>query len=101
MANDEINYRRFFDIFEYAGIRSEKKEVFEAVHALTCGFVHQGCVQALRIDHIDGLWDPEQYLLDIQKFCTKENFLYVIAEKILTGDEKLRAEWKTSGNCRV
>lgn len=95
VANDEINYRRFFDIFEYAGIRVEKKEVFEAVHVLVGEFVKKGWVDGLRIDHIDGLWDPEQYLQDLQEWCKPP---YLIAEKILLGSEKLRKEWPFQGS---
>lgn len=97
VANDEINYRRFFDIFDYAGIRTEKPEVFEAAHALICSFVKKKWVSGLRIDHIDGLWDPDQYLLDIQKYCSENSSLYVIVEKILISNEKLRSEWKIQG----
>lgn len=90
VANDEINYRRFFDIFEYAGIRVEKREVFEAAHRLVGEFVKKGSVDGLRIDHIDGLWDPEQYLQNLQEWCKPP---YLVAEKILVGNEKLRTEW--------
>lgn len=97
VANDEINYRRFFDIFDYAGIRMEKLEVFEAAHALIVSLIQKGWVKGLRIDHIDGLWDPEQYLSDLQKYFAQNGEPYVLVEKILIGNEKLRPEWKTQG----
>lgn len=97
VANDEINFRRFFDIFEYAGIRTENLHVFQAVHELICSFIEKKWIKGLRIDHIDGLWDPEKYLQEIQKYCQEGESLYVIAEKILIGNEKLRIEWQTQG----
>lgn len=111
VANDEINYRRFFDIFNYAGIRTEKSDVFNAIHSLVFDLVKKKFINGLRIDHIDGLLDPEQYLQDLQKHCepqtnngsfeSGENLqkkpLYIVVEKILTGDEKLRPEWAIHG----
>lgn len=95
VANDEINFRRFFDIVDYAGIRTENPEVFKATHALASDLVQKKWVDGLRIDHIDGLWDPEEYLLNLRQ-CSEQS-LYVIAEKILTGNEKLRREWLLHG----
>ena len=66
VASDEINYRRFFDINGLAAIRVEDPEVFQAVHAMVVRFHRQGWVDALRIDHPDGLLDPRQYFQDLQ-----------------------------------
>lgn len=96
VANDEINYRRFFDIFEYAGIRTEKPEVFDSIHQLIFTFIEKGFIQGLRIDHIDGLYDPYEYLTKIYK-NQNDKFLYVVAEKILTGTEKLPNIWPLNG----
>lgn len=93
VANDEINYRRFFDIFEYASIRMEKKEVFDAVHQLIFDYVQQGRIQGLRIDHIDGLWDPSTYL----KNLFEKTNTFIIVEKILTGNENLPNTWSVQG----
>jgi (1->4)-alpha-D-glucan 1-alpha-D-glucosylmutase len=71
VAADEINYRRFFDINELAAIRVEEPEVFYAVHELVFRLVKEGHVTGLRIDHIDGLHDPEQYLRHLQGGCRK------------------------------
>lgn len=96
VANDEINYRRFFDIFEYAGIRTEKTEVFDSIHQLIFTFIEKGYIQGLRIDHIDGLYDPYEYLTKIYK-NQEDKCLYVVAEKILTGTEKLPSQWPLNG----
>lgn len=100
VANDEINYRRFFEIFEYAGIRTENPEVFEATHALIFKFIEKGFIDGVRIDHVDGLWDPEKYLKDVFDYSNKlrgEDFLYMVVEKILIGNEKLIPEWPVQG----
>jgi (1->4)-alpha-D-glucan 1-alpha-D-glucosylmutase len=69
VAADEINYRRFFDINELAAIRVEDPQVFAAVHELILRLIEQGFVTGLRIDHVDGLFDPVQYLGDLQAAC--------------------------------
>ncbi|HEY6400331.1 MAG TPA: malto-oligosyltrehalose synthase, partial [Blastocatellia bacterium] len=71
VAADEINYRRFFDINELAAIRVEEPEVFAAVHELVFRLIKEGHITGLRIDHIDGLQDPEQYLRHLQGGCRK------------------------------
>ncbi len=108
VAADEINYRRFFDINELAAIRVEDPAVFSAVHGLILKLVHQGHITGLRVDHPDGLFDPDQYFRDLQRGAagesqdTTENEhpekpFYVVAEKILTGDEHMRSAWAISG----
>ena len=110
VASDEINYRRFFDINDLAAIRVEEPRVFEAVHELIFQLMREGAVTGLRIDHIDGLYDPDQYLLDLQKAFTnavavsgrsagpraKKN-CYVVVEKILNRNEQLREGWQAHG----
>jgi len=65
-AREEINYRRFFDISDLIGVRVEDPRAFEATHTLVLRFVQEGKVTGLRIDHIDGLYDPLQYLRQLQ-----------------------------------
>jgi (1->4)-alpha-D-glucan 1-alpha-D-glucosylmutase len=65
-AFDEINYRRFFDINELAAISMEAPEVFWRSHNLVRSLLAEGSLSGLRIDHIDGLFDPERYLLRLQ-----------------------------------
>lgn len=65
-ASDEINYRRFFDINGLAAICMELPEVFHAAHALLWPALVDGTLEGFRIDHVDGLYDPEQYLWRLQ-----------------------------------
>jgi (1->4)-alpha-D-glucan 1-alpha-D-glucosylmutase len=118
VAADEINYRRFFDINELAAVRIEERPVFTAVHEVIFRLLKKGCVTGLRIDHVDGLLDPEKYLRDLQRACaavvrksrnasTDENGgagagrtdkpFYVVVEKILGHDELLRTDWPVYG----
>jgi len=107
VATDEINYRRFFDIDELAAIRVEDAEVFEGVHAAVLRLVGEGLVTGLRIDHADGLRDPEQYLVNLAEATgralgdeasgTPRLRLYTVVEKILAHDETLPEAWLTHG----
>src|SRR5207245_5693046 len=67
VASDEINYRRFFDINELAALSMEKIEVFEATHSFVLRLLAEGKINGLRIDHVDGLFDPRQYLERLQE----------------------------------
>ena len=101
VALDEINYRRFFDINQLAAIRIEDPEVFQAVHALLFDLIRQGRIDGLRVDHSDGLRDPAQYFRRLQaatmvaSSATKP--FYIVTEKILVGNEKLRPDWEIAG----
>ncbi len=67
LASDEINYRRFFDINELAAVRMELPEVFKAMTEPLLKRVRAGNISGLRIDHPDGLYDPEKYFLELQE----------------------------------
>jgi (1->4)-alpha-D-glucan 1-alpha-D-glucosylmutase len=67
VASDEINYRRFFDVNELAALSIDHPEVFAAVHALIFRLLDEGKVHGLRIDHVDGLYDPQQYMQRLQQ----------------------------------
>jgi len=104
MGHEVLNYRRFFDINELIGIRMENPEVFAATHELILRLIHEGKVNGLRIDHIDGLHDPLAYLRRIQKSVLSPSIesserlnLYVVVEKILSGEESMLQEWPVSG----
>jgi len=106
VAAEEINYRRFFDVNDLAAIRMELSEVFEAAHDLVLDLVRTGAVTGLRIDHPDGLYLPREYLEKLQRRCGKAlgmtmpndgRAVYLIVEKILTGQEKLSADWPVHG----
>lgn len=66
-AGDEINYRRFFDVNELAAICTEDSRVFEESHRMALDLAAQGVLDGLRIDHIDGLFDPTEYLVRLQR----------------------------------
>ncbi len=106
VAAEEINYRRFFDVNDLAAIRVELPKVFDAVHRLLLDLVSTGAVTGLRIDHPDGLYLPGEYFEKLQQRCAKAlgiglpkdgRAVYMIAEKILTGSETLRKDWRVHG----
>jgi (1->4)-alpha-D-glucan 1-alpha-D-glucosylmutase len=72
VAADEINYRRFFDVNELAALSAEKPEVFAATHSLILRLLAEGKINGLRIDHLDGLYDPRQYLERLQEHVLLE-----------------------------
>lgn len=113
-AADEINYRRFFDINELAGLRTENPLVFDATHAFVRDLINQGTVSGLRIDHPDGLCDPAKYFARLRKSITVEpqhlsstshrnnvdmtpRRPYLLAEKILASHERLPPDWPIDG----
>jgi len=100
VAAEEINYRRFFDVNDLAGVRVEIPQVFQDTHRLILRLVREGKVTGLRIDHPDGLFDPRAYLRHLQLetagIGARERF-YVVVEKILTGHEPLVEEWPVAG----
>ncbi|MFZ2948459.1 MAG: malto-oligosyltrehalose synthase, partial [Desulfuromonadaceae bacterium] len=69
VATEEINYRRFFDINSLGAIRVEEPAVFEETHRLIFKLVETGMINGLRIDHADGLLDPEDYIRRLQSGC--------------------------------
>ncbi len=123
VAADEINYRRFFDINHLAAIRVEEPEVFRATHELTLRLIRERLITGLRVDHVDGLRDPGQYLRTLQAECaaaladesrcgdrdatsglrelngapSRSLPFYVLVEKILGAEEPLRADWPIHG----
>lgn len=88
------NYRRFFDITDLIGLHVEKKEVFQAIHKTLFSWIEKGLVQAIRVDHIDGLWDPLDYL---QKIHKKVKNSWIFVEKILQKKESIPSQWPVSG----
>ncbi len=94
VADEELNYRRFFDVGTLAAVRVEDPDVFEATHRLTTGLVADGLVDGLRIDHPDGLADPQGYL---ERLAEATGDAWVVVEKILAPDEELPEDWATAG----
>jgi len=108
-AADEINYRRFFEVNDLAALRMEEPEVFEATHRFVLDLAASGKVDALRIDHSDGLYDPGGYFARLQseyaaRVAARGGTLpddarpiYLVAEKIAAPHESLPVEWPLHG----
>ncbi len=106
LVNEEINYRRFFTISDLVGMRVEDPAVYDATHALLVRLMHQGQVTGLRVDHIDGLFDPAAYLERLHRDVTptenpalkeQPGTPYIVVEKILASGEPLPREWRVCG----
>ncbi|HEX7520228.1 MAG TPA: malto-oligosyltrehalose synthase, partial [Candidatus Deferrimicrobium sp.] len=103
LANEEINYRRFFAVSELVSLRVEDPRVFDASHDLVLRLAREGKVTGLRVDHVDGLYDPHGYLIRLMQRLTgseDENpspGFYVLVEKILGRDEALPPAWPIHG----
>ncbi|MBN1238991.1 MAG: malto-oligosyltrehalose synthase [Gammaproteobacteria bacterium] len=99
VAADEINYRRFFDINDLAGLRTQNEDVFEATHRRLLDWVAEGRIHGFRIDHPDGLYDPRGYLEWLRRKLTETGHrdLYLIVEKILAPHEHLPEDWPVHG----
>lgn len=102
-AAEEINYRRFFDVNSLAAIRMELPEVFEATHRLLLELIANGSIDGVRIDHIDGLANPREYLTTLQAKAGEalgsqdQQAIYLLVEKILGLGEHLRRDWPVHG----
>lgn len=94
IGSEELNYRRFFDVDTLAAIRVEDPAIFEATHRKLLQLFHDGLIDGFRIDHIDGLANPRQYLADLQRAT---GGCWVVAEKILEYDEELPADFECAG----
>jgi (1->4)-alpha-D-glucan 1-alpha-D-glucosylmutase len=94
VADEELNYRRFFDIDTLAALRVEHPDVFAQSHYLIGALVREGHISGLRVDHPDGLADPVEYLTRLQKLT---GGCWVVVEKILTGEELLPEDWPCAG----
>ncbi len=98
VSSDEINYRRFFDINDLAGLRVEDAEVLARTHELIFAMIADERIQGLRIDHIDGLYNPGGYAnLLVDRSAALGQPLYLVVEKILLGAERLRPDWRIAG----
>ncbi len=110
VAADDINYRRFLDINELAALQMNNETVFAATHRLLFNFIAEGRIQGIRIDHTDGLSDPQAYftrirteLCDIQTHISADTTIkspvscYVVIEKVLSHQEKIPPDWPIDG----
>ncbi|MEV6001057.1 malto-oligosyltrehalose synthase [Streptomyces griseomycini] len=94
LARTELNYRRFFSISELIGVRVEDPEVFEATHATILELLREGVIDGLRVDHPDGLADPDAYLRRLHEATGGR---WTVVEKILSDGEPLPASWPVAG----
>jgi (1->4)-alpha-D-glucan 1-alpha-D-glucosylmutase len=93
-AAEELDYRRFFDINDLVGVRTEDPAVFGATHQLILEWAASGQVDGLRIDHVDGLRLPGDYL---ERLANATSGTWVVVEKILEVGEKLPPRWPVAG----
>jgi len=106
-AADEINWRRFFDVIELAGIRVQEPAVFEIAHATIFRLYAEGLIDGVRIDHIDGLADPRTYCRRLRYRLGRlarqrppsapRGGPYILVEKILGANERLVRDWRVHG----
>lgn len=106
-AAEEINWRRFFEVSELAGVRVEADDVFDATHACIFRLYAEGVIDGVRVDHVDGLALPAQYCRKLRErlqALTSQRPAdvpggepYIVIEKILTGDETVRTGWQVHG----
>jgi len=107
LANDTVDYRRFFDINELAGLRMDRTRVFEDSHALVFKLYAEGLIDGVRIDHVDGLADPHRYCRQLRHRLRRlqrqrpadapRGPAHVVVEKILAEGERLRPAWRMDG----
>jgi (1->4)-alpha-D-glucan 1-alpha-D-glucosylmutase len=93
-ADQEMGYRRFFDVNSLIGLRTERPHVFEATHSRIIEWLQSGLLDGVRIDHPDGLRDPQQYFARLR---SRAPDAWIIAEKILKPGEYLRNTWPIDG----
>ncbi len=94
-ARRDLNYRRFFDVNELISLRVEREDVFLATHKRVLQFVAGGVIDALRVDHVDGLLEPRQYLQRLRQAVGGD--VPILVEKILAHDESLPDDWPVEG----
>ncbi|MEX2237933.1 MAG: malto-oligosyltrehalose synthase [Dehalococcoidia bacterium] len=93
-AGEELDYRRFFDVSTLAGLRAEDPAVFEGTHELILRLRREGAVDGLRVDHVDGLREPEEYL---RRLRAASRTPWIVVEKITGRGEGLPPTWPVAG----
>jgi (1->4)-alpha-D-glucan 1-alpha-D-glucosylmutase len=93
-ADQELGYRRFFDVNSLVGLRMERQHVFDATHARVLEWIDRGVLDGIRVDHPDGLRDPRQYF---DRLRSRAKEAWIIGEKILEPGEFLRQSWPIDG----
>ena len=100
LANDDINWRRFFDINELVCLRMENDDTFDAIHALILRLYGEGLIDGVRVDHVDGLREPDAYCRRLRaalEAAGRGRRPYLVVEKILLRGEALPAAWGCDG----
>ncbi len=93
-AGQELDYRRFFDVHTLIGLRMEDERVFADTHALVLRWLRDGVLDGVRIDHPDGLRDPQEYF---ERLRAEAPEAWIVVEKILEPGEPLRTSWPVQG----
>jgi (1->4)-alpha-D-glucan 1-alpha-D-glucosylmutase len=93
-ADQQLGYRRFFDVNTLIGLRVEREFVFDETHALIVKWLKQGVLDGVRVDHPDGLRDPKQYFERLRERAPEA---WIVGEKILEPGEWLREDWPVQG----
>jgi len=93
-ADQQLGYRRFFDVNTLIGLRMEREHVFEETHALLIDWLRRGVLDGVRVDHPDGLRDPLEYFHRLRQHVPDG---WIIGEKILEPGEYLRESWPIDG----
>ena len=106
-AAEEINWRRFFEVSDLAGVRVERDDVFEATHELVFQLYTRGLIDGVRVDHVDGLAEPGLYCRKLRKRlkslqsqrpqALRAKPAWIVVEKILVPGEDLPASWNIDG----
>ena len=93
-ADQQLGYRRFFDVNTLIGLRVEREHVFEETHALILDWLQSGVLDGVRVDHPDGLRDPLEYFRRLRERAPDA---WIVGEKILEPGEFLREDWPIEG----
>src|ERR1700733_961994 len=93
-ADQQLSYRRFFDVNSLIGLRVEREYVFEETHALVLDWLKRGVLDGVRVDHPDGLRDPLEYMRRLRQHAPDA---WVVGEKILEPGEFLPESWPIQG----
>lgn len=93
-SDQDLGYRRFFDVNTLVGLRMEDERVFTDTHALILNWLREGVLDGIRVDHPDGLRDPEEYFSRLRANAPD---VWILAEKILEPGEAMRRSWPIDG----
>ncbi|RPI65533.1 MAG: malto-oligosyltrehalose synthase, partial [Ignavibacteriales bacterium] len=94
VANEEVNYRRFFNVNDLISLKMENIETFNRTHSFILKMIKEEKINGLRIDHVDGLYNPKEYL---QRLRERAKNIYLVVEKILELKEDLPRDWQIEG----